>query len=633
MVKRGYQRLPIINGKNQWVGQGMRIRAQWISGVLLLTALGLGAALWSKLLSPSASETEQIRQHYLLGIDTLSIAVDQLSHSLETRQSETAIKKAFYRSRLAYKRIEGLTELYTPETAKTINGPALPEIEEGDPLQREILPEGFQVIEEMLFPAYDTSRRTTVLAQVALLRSNIRRLGKMAQTNQLTDSHIFDAMRLEVFRIISLGVTGFDSPIARHSLPEAASALDGLRQQVGFYQIGLIRQNPVLAQRIDQLFSGAIDLLQRNSGFDSFDRLRFISQYGNALSGALLDVQKTLAIPVFEESRLLSPGARSLSDSGVFNPNYFVNSGQERATVERIALGKQLFSDPVLSGDGKRTCATCHQPGKAFTSGEAKDMALGFGDRRITRNTPTLIHAAFQAAQFHDSRVVYLEDQAGDVIQNKAEMHGSLARAVGQINQQPSYRRLITQAYPHSSSGLTELQLKNALASYVRSLTGLHSRFDRYMRGQPVRLTNEEKLGFNLFMGKARCATCHFYPLFNGTVPPAYGKTESEVLGVPATALARTLDPDLGKYNTTRINLHRNAFKTPTVRNSAQTAPYMHNGVYKTLAEVVDFYDKGGGKGLGLSLENQTLPGDKLNLTAGEKRALTAFMKALSDAP
>jgi len=103
------------------------------------------------------------------------------------------------------------------------------------------------------------------------------------------------------------------------------------------------------------------------------------------------------------------------------------------------------------------------------------------------------------------------------------------------------------------------------------------------------------------------------------------------VLGVPATALARTLDPDLGKYNTTRFNLHRNAFKTPTVRNIAQTAPYMHNGVYQTLAEVVDFYNKGGGKGLGFSLENQTLPSDKLNLTPRERKALTAFMKALSD--
>ena len=139
--------------------------------------------------------------------------------------------------------------------------------------------------------------------------------------------------------------------------------------------------------------------------------------------------------------------------------------------------------------------------------------------------------------------------------------------------------------------------------------------------------------GFNLFMGKAKCATCHYVPLFNGSKPPTYYYQESEVIGVPATAdtLHPLLDSDSGRIHTLNLDFFNHAFKTPTLRNIALTAPYMHNGVYKTLEEVIDFYDKGGGQGLGLSLPNQTLPADKLQLTKTEKKNLKAFLLTLTD--
>jgi len=118
-------------------------------------------------------------------------------------------------------------------------------------------------------------------------------------------------------------------------------------------------------------------------------------------------------------------------------------------------------------------------------------------------------------------------------------------------------------------------------------------------------------------------------PLFNGTVPPGYTKTESEVISVPKTLQERSVDPDLGRYAHNKLEPLKYAFKTPTLRHIAQTAPYMHNGVYKTLDEVIEFYNKGGGNGLGFALEHQTITGDKLNLTQGEKKALVAFLKAL----
>lgn len=180
---------------------------------------------------------------------------------------------------------------------------------------------------------------------------------------------------------------------------------------------------------------------------------------------------------------------------------------------------------------------------------------------------------------------------------------------------------------------MTPYTIANAISSYIRSLVALNSRFDKYMRGDRSMLSPSEINGFNLFTGKAKCATCHFIPLFNGLVPPIYTETESEILGVPETKNTHpaVLDPDPGKYNFTKSIIHRFAFKTPTLRNIALTAPYMHNGVYTTLEEVMEFYNNGGGKGLKIAPPNQSLPFDKLALSKKEVTDIIHFMKSLTD--
>jgi cytochrome c peroxidase len=180
---------------------------------------------------------------------------------------------------------------------------------------------------------------------------------------------------------------------------------------------------------------------------------------------------------------------------------------------------------------------------------------------------------------------------------------------------------------------LTGQAMSIAVAAYVRSLQALDSRFDRAVRGDTAAIDASERRGFNLFMGKAGCGTCHFAPLFGGSFPPAYVESEPEVIGVPAGNSARraVVDGDPGVFAVDRAPLHRHAFKTPTVRNVALTAPYMHNGVFRTLEQVVDFYDRGGGNGLGMKLPNQTLPSDRLHLSAQEKRDLIAFLRSLTD--
>lgn len=594
------------------------IKPEPLALILLSVIILLGIYYY---MQPKPMPAQQVKARFMQEINELDSTASQLQRDILAQQPTPVIQASFRRARLAYKRLEFISAYYSPETTRALDGPNIPEVDDDLRVNE---PEGFQVLEEMLFPEVDPARQAETEHQAALLRSNIHHLRTISETNELTDSHVFDALRLEVFRIITLGITGFDSPLAFHSLPEAVSALESMQAQVGLYN--LVGTNVPLAKRLDQLFAGAIESLRSARSFDAFDRLTFIRQHANALSASLLEAQNILKIPVFTESRLLSASARTLTDSGVFKPDYFVNTSDQRLTPARVALGNRLFFDPILSGDPNRTCATCHQPNRAFTDGESKSLAVGVGGQRITRNAPTLLNAAFQTVQFADSRVVFLEDQASDVIENGQEMHGSLPEAVKALNRNPDYRALFAKSYPE---GVTEHTLKNAVASYVRSLTKLDSRFDRYLRGQPATLMAEEKHGFNLFMGKGKCATCHFFPLFNGTVPPAYQETESEVLGTPATAEGKKVDADVGKFVLTNREPHRFAFKTPTVRHVAQTAPYMHNGVYKTLDEVVDFYNKGGGNGLGFNLSNQTLPFDKLNLTEPEKKALVAFLKAL----
>lgn len=283
--------------------------------------------------------------------------------------------------------------------------------------------------------------------------------------------------------------------------------------------------------------------------------------------------------------------------------------------------------------DFDRSCASCHSPDLAFTDGRARAALIpGHTTRGGGRNTPTLVNAALQPTLFDDGRVRTLEDQATDVLGSSAEMGGSLSRSAASLSRDEAMvaRFVAAFAVPRDSA-LRPQTLRLALAAYVRSLVALDSRYDRAMRGNTSAMSKQERDGFNLFMGKAHCGTCHFAPLFNGAMPPSFIESEPEVIGVPSsTARHATVDPDSGRFNVRRIDLHLFAFKTPTLRNIELTAPYMHNGVFRTLEEVVDFYDGGGGHGVGIRVQ-QTLPTDSLRLSREEKSALVAFMRALTD--
>ncbi|GAB3938221.1 cytochrome-c peroxidase [Larkinella terrae] len=563
-----------------------------------------------------------------------SLIHDRFLPLAEKSNSPDSLKTVFLAARREYKQLEPFTAYYFPASTRLVNGPPLPEVESEDGAVFE--PGGLQVIEELIYPKFDPKRRPDLVRELKKLRRELIRYADFWRDTELTDAHVFDALRLQIFRMITLGISGFDTPLCQTAIPEAAVSLETIRTYLSFYE------NPETGgfESLNRMLQQSENYLHTHTGFDSFDRAHFITTFGNPLSANLLAYQQQINIQPFNEVRALRADAKTLFDRNAFNPDFYAPNVSLRSNPAKVILGKKLFSDPILSASddpagGKRSCASCHQPDKAFTDGLPKNATLN-GRNFVRRNTPTLWNVGLQSGQFYDLRSKTLENQSSDVIHNKEEMHGSLERVALLLPKNNEYREAFKKAFPNLTDRIEPIHIQNALAAYERSLTSLNSRFDRYMRnernssGKPV-LTAEELAGFNLFMGKARCGTCHFLPLFNGTVPPVFTQTESEVIGVPVRPGQKTIDPDRGRYDRFALEPLKYAFKTPTVRNIAMTAPYMHNGSFRTLEEVVEFYNEGGGKGLGIVLNNQTLSAEKLNLSPQEKTALIAFLKSLSE--
>jgi cytochrome c peroxidase len=480
------------------------------------------------------------------------------------------------------------------------------------------------VIEQLIYPEYDTAGKEALISEVGHLITNTQYLIAYFADHELAGWRILDAAKLEVFRIIALGITGFDNGLSLNSMEESAASLKGLRDMLSYY-ISKSRKT-FLLQNLDT----AIGYLHHHPDFVSFDRAAFITRFANKISSGIAQLERTLPGPEIKYNRMLRQEVSTLFDPDAFNVDAFSPGPAFHITAAKVELGEKLFYDASLSGTGTRSCASCHRPELAFTDGLAKNTDIHDTAKLLQRNVPTLLNAALQSNYFYDMRALTLEDQVDDVINNKAEMDGSMDAIIQYVSADRSYRSLFAKAFPSKAENeINPDQVTNALASYVRSLTKLNSRFDEYMQGNEQALSSQELKGFNLFMGKAKCATCHFIPLFNGITPPKYVASETEVLGVPLSLADSTLDPDTGYYGVIGVDSYKYAFKIPTVRNSEKTAPYMHNGVYRTLDQVMEFYNNGGAAGLGIDLANQTLPREALNLTENEKEDIIAFIKSL----
>lgn len=596
----------------------------------LIALVGVGSSLQFSPNENRVLRERKIQEQILKQISDFHLFVRDslLPNTQKEDNSEGVLQARFLSARLLYKKFEWAAEYFIAPLARRLNGPPRQEVENADLMDPSMAyatdPRGLQVIEAYLFPKYDQANQEAFIEEVALLEENTGYLQSYFADHTLADWRILDAAKLQLFRVIATGITGYDNPLTLRSMRESATSLKSLRE-VLFPYTGT-------DSKLIKIIEGAIRYLEDNPDFDSFNRAIFITAYANRISTGIAQLEKDFSEGKMHYNRLLNQEAQTLFDPNTFNVNAFAPSGIYHLTEAKVQLGEALFYDQHLSGDGSRSCATCHNAKFGFTDGMATNTHIHDKHNHLPRNTLTLLNAALQSNYFYDMRMLTLEDQALNVIQNKDEMDGDLPAISAYLNQDSNYRQLFDKAFPsRTQNDIQPFEIANALASYVRSLTKLNSRFDHYMQGDEEALNEEEIDGFNLFMGKAKCATCHFVPLFSGITPPKYMGSEAEVIGVPLSVTDSIIDPDRGWYDIIGIDSYKHAFKTPTVRNIGQTAPYMHNGIYDTLEEVMEFYNNAGPVGLGFELENLTLSEDSLQLSDKEIDHIIKFMESLQD--
>jgi cytochrome c peroxidase len=285
---------------------------------------------------------------------------------------------------------------------------------------------------------------------------------------------------------------------------------------------------------------------------------------------------------------------------------YVPTPADNQLTVERVALGRRLFFDSLLSSNRRMACSSCHAPRHAFSDSVA--IRTGATGRAGRRNAPAILNRAWGVAFFWDGRAKSLEEQVLQPIQDSLEMALPMARLLERLEADDDYGRSFSLAFP---DGVTANNVARALASYVRTIRSGDSPLDRYQAGDTTALSAEAKRGLELFRGKANCAECHLGP----------NLTDEEFHNTGVSAGTA----DAGRHGVTAREADRGKFKTPTLREVARTGPYMHDGSIATLDDVVTFYDGGGKPNPELDREIH-----KLGLSASEKRDLVAFLRSLT---
>ncbi|WP_394748689.1 cytochrome c peroxidase [Spongiimicrobium salis] len=533
-------------------------------------------------------------------------------------------KVIFTKIRQEFKKAEPYASYLNPSVGHRANGPALPVFTEDS--ERVLFPIGLQKIEESIYEGEVSN--DIFQEEVYLTKGLMVNLARNIKDRKITPERFFIATHQQLLRIISLSISGFDTPVSHLGFSEAIVSLEGL-QEVYDHSIRYLldAKNPELDQEFHDNIEKAVDFIGTNMDFDTFDRYTFIRDYMNPITRNWVEIRKQSGLWEGVNNKPFNFDAPTFFEVDAFNTTYFTSITNRKGNAAQLELGEKLFFDPNISEGGKISCATCHIPGKTYADAMVTNMDNG--GNPLQRNTPTLINSALQKSFFWDGRAEDLLAQISSVFTNDKEFNTGVHRFSSEIMIDSSYTQLFDEAYGGISN--RNLDIIKALSAYITTLNAFNSKFDRNIRAEEDTFTEEEKLGLNIFMGKGLCATCHFMPLTNGTVPPFFTETEKEVIGVPETAENLKLDDDLGFYWRWEQDIHKGMFKTPTVRNAELTAPYMHNGVYETLKQVMDFYNKGGGGGMGFDLEHQTLPFDELNLSDEEQKALIAFIKTLTD--
>lgn len=581
--------------------------------------------------TPGKNGIDDTINYFKSNIPPLVSSAKELRTSIESLNDSASIadtRNKLMLCRNAYKKIEFFAEYFFGNQVVRFNLPPVKEVEE--PTLEYQWPVGFQVIEDLLFSEDVQQHKNELLSNADVIILSAEGLHGLLYDKTISDAGILESLRIELIRISALNITGFDAPLLKTGIKESETAMLSFRENIKPY----LYMRTAIADSVILYVERCINLLKNDISFDAFDRMHF-------LTDAMLPLQRQfgLLIGVLDEhaqqSTVLNYAADHLFDKRLLNIQAF-DTVHAWYTPPLVTLGKKLFFETRLSGNNKRSCASCHLPEKYFTDGLKQSIA--FDEQNVVRrNAPSILYTAYQHNSFWDGRAPTLAHQVLDVTTAKNEMNAEVKIVVQKLMADRKYRKIFTKAFPDQNAveSITIQNIANAISAYEKSLPIMTSAFDKYINGDRAALSAQQIAGFNLFMGKAQCGSCHFAPLFNGLLPPLYDISEVESLGVTTNADfdKPVADTDSGRYHIMPSQFYIGSFKTPTVRNAAKTAPYMHNGSLQNLTEVMEFYNKGGGNGMGLNQPNQTLSDKPLHLTQQEIADLVSFIEALTDEP
>ncbi|MEP7164538.1 MAG: cytochrome c peroxidase [Ferruginibacter sp.] len=559
--------------------------------------------------------------------------------NIQTENGRNAIRHKIDECRLKLKGIDLWLRYLDPLTYHKINGPL--------PVEWET--EVFEKFE----PPYRREGAGLSLAALYLDEKNIEKdsLLHLVQSSQqstkiyFADSitvnldkpdHFYLANRLFLLNLAAIYTTGFECPEPRNIIPELGSMLESVQQVYTAFNESF-PASPIKKEYLELYMNAMAFAKHQPTNFNEFDHYNFIKNYVNPLFGLNQKMIRDYGLVSNNFNDFsLDDNAVSIFDKSMYKgqnaKGVYIAVDDEATLAEIRSVGKLLFYDPILSGNNKRSCASCHKPTEYFTD-TGRFTSLQFETAQsLLRNTPSLINVVYNHLLMLDGKHTSLINQAKDVVGNPIEMSGGdektvLKKVLSCDEYAKAFKRFV-KLTPNSKK-INIDHIVSAVIVYYSSFSKFYSAFDDAMNENKSISSNCEK-GFNIFMSKAQCATCHFVPQFNGTRPP-YISTEFEVLGVPADTAFSKISPDSGRSRINPASQTMNAFRTGSIRNAEHTKPYMHNGVFNSLEEVINFYDAGGGVGKGLKISNQTLSTDSLKLSKTEKEQLTAFLRSLNE--
>jgi cytochrome c peroxidase len=580
---------------------------------------------------------------YKSGISDLSTSLNDLHKQITTSetgfsQNREQILAAIRAARKQLKKVDFWLRYMDPNLYKKINGP-LPvewETEVFEKFEKPYERRGAGLSLATLYLQENQPDKDSLALMIKTAYDASMLFSKDTMSNELSNySHFFLCNRLFLLNLAAIYTTGFENPERDQILPELKEMLQNISSVYASFNASF-PETPLTPSYLNHYGQLVNFVISQPTDINQFDHFHFLKDYVNPL----FQLNQELINQYNVATRSLVDYTLSKNVRSIFDKNLYIgqnakgifrrmNDSDALATLE--ATGRMLFYDPILSGNNMRSCASCHKPDQFFADTSSATSLSFKGNEFLARNTPSLINAGFNHLLMLDGKHISLQSQAVDVINNPDEMNCATEKALAKVLSCKQYKQAFKKLlkYTPQEKEVTISHITSAITYYYSRFSNNYAPFDNAMNNT-VALPSQAIAGFNLFMGKAQCATCHFVPQFNGVKPPYVG-SEFEVLGVPGDTSSGKLSPDNGRYNVFPVEETKNAFRTGSLRNTMRTMPYMHNGVFKSIDQVIDFYNNGGGKGLEQDISNQTLSADSLHLTTNEKADLIAFLQSLNE--